>query len=90
MGIASIHFSTGAGRSTRIALRVGNTHIEQRNRAVFENGAPVQLPASQGLFAQDQRWASAQILDGTPHYISADRICQVLSLVEELENQTIG
>jgi hypothetical protein len=73
------------GRMTEILLVTGAGRILQQNGKLLINGEPQELPEQPPLFAADQLVASARILDGAEHYISEERIVDVLRLVEALK-----
>ena len=62
----------------------GGATLVQTDRAVTEAGRAVILPPSPGLFATDQRTATARILDGAASYVSDARILAVLGLADAL------
>lgn len=85
-GELGLHFSHRAGqkRSTRMVLAGAQTWVHQ-DRTLSRDGTPVSLPQGPGLFVQDQRAASARILDGAPPYVSDSRILAVLELAQRLD-----
>lgn len=74
----------GARRRTEMRLELEDGLVEQIDRAVFDAGEAVELPAAPGLFASDQRVATQRILDGQPPYVSQRRLLDVLGLADQL------
>jgi biliverdin reductase len=78
-----LRFERGPGlaRQTSLEIVEGGRTWHQTNDRLSRDGAPVDLPGPIPLFATDQRYASARILDGAPHYVSEARIAHVLDIV---------
>lgn len=86
-GKAALDFRHGdLGRKTEILLVTKHGRVLQQNKKLTVKGEPVELPEQPPLFAEDQRIASARILDGAEGYVSEERILEVLSLVELLSS----
>lgn len=84
------HLAEGLSRRTRLVLQTPEGRLEQDNRTVTLDGAPVTLPEVGGLFLADQLHATARILDGAPPYLPDARLLAVLALVEALEQAPLG
>jgi hypothetical protein len=78
-------FAADLPRVTELTLQTAEATLSQHNRAVTVDGQPVPLDPVGGLFLADQLHASARILDGTPPYLSDERLVAALSLVEALD-----
>ena len=79
-------FAHGLKRQTRLSIvDRRDRHIVQCNRMVMVDEQEVALPKVDGLFAMDQRHATARILDGAAGYVSEARILCVLKLASLLE-----
>jgi biliverdin reductase len=89
---ASLAFRAGPGlaRETRLTLEDARGRWEQVNGALTLDGAPVALPPSPGLFAEDHRQATARILDGAPGYLERWRVLHVLEVAGMLREGRTG
>ena len=83
-------FAPGLPRETRLRLDTPQGTVAQHNRTITLDGTPVALPQTGGLFAADQRHATARILDGAPPYVSEARLIAALALVEALDHAPLG
>ncbi len=85
-GKVALDFRHGdLGRMTEILLVTESGRVLQQNNKLLLNGEPVDLPEQGSLFGEDQLVASARILDGGEHYVSEERVIDVLRLVEALK-----
>lgn len=83
-------FGDGLARKTTLGLTTDQGDILQEDGQIFMGLVSKTLPRSEGLFAADQRNATAQILDGKRSYVSWDRILLGLALVEALGSAPLG
>lgn len=77
-------------RRTELRLEFEDQVLEQRGGEVWRDGERLELPPVEGLFVQDQRVATARILDGAPSYVDEARILDVLSLADALVRSSPG
>ncbi len=77
-------------RSTSIELRFADGNLRQKDRKVFQDERPVDLPALPPLFVQDQLAATARILDGADAYCSDTRVIEIISLADALVRASPG
>lgn len=77
-------------RQTLLALTFADGTLEQRDRAVFQDGREVALPELAPLFEQDQLHATARILDGAAPYVSDERLLEVVALADALVRASPG
>jgi len=77
-------------RHTAISLTFADGRLDQRDRAVLQDGQPVDLPDLPPLFQQDQLHATARILDGGEAYVGDDRLLEVVSLADALVRASPG
>lgn len=81
-----LHFRwvDGAERRTEFVLEFRQETLMQLDRTVMVGGVPVALPAVDGLFATDQRLATAEMVDGALPYVTQERILRVLGIADAL------
>jgi biliverdin reductase len=84
--IARLRFRAGPGlaRATRMRIRAAGRTWSFDTDALAVDGQPVPLPPAGGLFAADQRIATARVLDGAPGYVGEGAIAHGLDLAESL------
>ncbi|MCB9758690.1 MAG: Gfo/Idh/MocA family oxidoreductase [Alphaproteobacteria bacterium] len=84
----SLRHGPGLARHTEMALRLDDgASILQSGRDVFVDGVRLALPAGPGLFAADQRCATARILNGAGPYVDPDQVLAVLGLADDLRQR---
>lgn len=82
----SLRAEEGARRHLELTLVMESGVALQVDQTLLWKGAPIQPPPQAlGLFAQDQRAASARFLDDAPPYVDEERVLQLLELADNLE-----
>lgn len=82
----SLRAEVGARRHLELTLHMENGVALQVDQTLLWRGAPIAPPPQPlGLFAQDQRAASAVILDDAPAYVDQERVLALLELADSLE-----
>ncbi|MEQ1507438.1 MAG: Gfo/Idh/MocA family oxidoreductase [Myxococcota bacterium] len=77
-------------RRTALEVDTVASKWNQHDDQLLRDGMPVTLVGLGGLFARDQRSASARILDGSEPYVDERRILHVLDLVDRLGRLETG
>ena len=82
----SLQAAAGARRHLELTLVMESGVALQVDQTLLWRGGPVSPPPQPlGLFAQDQRAASALILDDAPPYVNEERVVALLELADNLE-----
>jgi hypothetical protein len=82
----SLQAEAGARRHLELTLVMEAGVALQVDQTLLWRGGPVSPPPQPlGLFAQDQRAASALILDDAPPYVNEERVIALLELADNLE-----
>lgn len=76
----------GLERATDLYVETSTGTVQLRGGEVLVDGVICELNEQPGLFASDQRYATARILDGGASYVSDARVLDVLGLADELSS----
>ncbi len=84
----SLRFELGEDlpRRTDMLIETTSGKVRLEGKEVLVDGVVSQLDEQPGLFASDQRRATARILDGGPSYVSDSRVLDVLGLADALSS----
>jgi len=80
----------GARRRTELALELHDGTVMQLDQTVLDGGAPVSLPAGEGLFARCHAAAMATLTAEAPFYVGLDRELALLRLAAALDGEEAG
>jgi len=77
-------------RGTRIEVDTPTDRWQQVDGTLSRNGKDVSLLGVRSLFGRDHAHVMGTILEGTPHYVSRERILHVLEIAERLGREQAG